>query len=465
MTRVPQSNTLLELANKAHLFKTPEGEAYAALPDGATYPVRSQSVRDWLTYTYFQQNSGSPNRQALDDTLNTLAAQARFQGKTEEVFVRLGWHDSSLFLDLGDKVVEARGDGPGWRIRNDAPIRFIRPRGLLPLPEPVGHASIEELRPFINVASEQDWVLIVSWLLGALNPTGPYPLLALHGEKGSGKSSATRFLRALIDPAIADAQRPPRDAESLTLKARHNWVVAVDNVSSMPAWLSDDLCRLATGHADSSRQKYTDTDEVLFKAKRPVILNGIPEFARAGDLLDRLIPITLPTITKRQDETKLNEQFEAARPHILGALLDAAAAALAGRDSVSREDLPRMADFAIWMRAAEQSLGWAAGTFDAAYTQKQSVAAELELEASPIASAVRDFATKRGHWTGTATALLLALEDDRGYGPQPLGWPKNARALSDRLWKDAGALREVGISVTRGRSGSRTISLDAREVA
>jgi hypothetical protein len=284
---------------KTHLFKTPEGEPYTTLPGGTTHPVRSQAVRDWLTFTYYQQHGGSPNRQALDDTLNTLAAQARFQGKTEEVFVRLGWHDDSLFLDLGDKVVEARGDTQDWCIRDSAPIRFIRPRGMLPLPEPIRHASIEELRPFINMASEQDWVLIVSWLVGALNPTGPYPLLALHGEKGSGKSSATRFLRALIDPAIADAQRPPRDAEALTLKARHNWILGIDNVSSMPAWLSDDLCRLATGHADSTRQKYTDSDEVLFKAKRPIILNGIPEFARQGDLLDRLIPITLPTIAKR----------------------------------------------------------------------------------------------------------------------------------------------------------------------
>jgi putative DNA primase/helicase len=121
-----------------------------------------------------------------------------------------------------------------------------------------------------------------------------------------------------------------------------------------------------------------------------------------------------------------------------------------------------MADFAIWMRAAEHSLGWAPGAFDAAYTQKQSVAAELELEASPIANPIRTLVKKHhGHWTGTATALLHALDIDREYEPQPLGWPKSPRALSDRLMRDAGALREVGINVERGHSGSRTITLDA----
>jgi hypothetical protein len=42
------------------------------------------------------------------------------------------------------------------------------------------------------------------------------------------------------------------------------------------------------------RQRYTDQDEVLFDAARPVILNGIEDVITRPDLADRSIFLTLP---------------------------------------------------------------------------------------------------------------------------------------------------------------------------
>src|SRR5262249_58565876 len=63
----------------------------------------------------------------------------------------------------------------GWRIAEDPPVRFRRSAGMQPLPLPVRGGSIESLAPFLNLAIEHDFVLVVAWLLGALRAGRPYP--------------------------------------------------------------------------------------------------------------------------------------------------------------------------------------------------------------------------------------------------------------------------------------------------
>src|SRR5262249_62073859 len=116
-----------------------------------------------------------------------------------------------------------------------------------------------------------------------------------------------------------------------------------------PAWLSDALCRLASGGSFAVRQLYSDDEEVLFQAARPTLLNGIEDIVGRPDLADRAIFLTLAPIgeQERRSETELWRDFEAARPKTLGALLDAVAHGLATVDRIHLGRLPRMADFAV----------------------------------------------------------------------------------------------------------------------
>ena len=110
-------------------------------------------------------------------------------------------------------------------------------------------------------------------------------MLVLSGEQGSAKSTFSGILRALVDPNTAPLRALPREDRDLFIAATNGHVLAFDNVSGLPAWLSDTLCRLATGGGFAVRQLYTDQDEVLFDATRPMILNGIEDFvdpARSG---------------------------------------------------------------------------------------------------------------------------------------------------------------------------------------
>ena len=77
-------------------------------------------------------------------------------------------------------------------------------------------------------------------------------------------------------------------------------VLAFDNLSGLPPWLSDTLCRLTSGGAFSTRRLFTDQDEILFAAARPIILNGIEEVITRPDLADRAILLMLAPIAERQ---------------------------------------------------------------------------------------------------------------------------------------------------------------------
>ena len=227
------------------------------------------------------------------------------------------------------------------------PVRFRRAAGMLPLPIPERGGSIETLASFLNLPARDDQVLVVSWLLGGLQHRGPFPLLAIAGEQGSAKTVLSKILRALIDPNVAPVRALPREERELMIAANNGHVLAFDNLSSLPGWLSDALCRLASGGSFALRQLYTDADEVLFQAARPTILNGIEDVITRQDLADRTIFLTMGSLRdeQRRPETELWQQFELARPRILGALLDAVAHGLRMRDCMQFVRLPRMADF------------------------------------------------------------------------------------------------------------------------
>ncbi len=207
-------------------------------------------------------------------------------------------------------------------------------------------------------------MLAVAWALACLRNRGPYPVIVLSGEQGSAKSTFSAMLRALLDPNTAPLRALPREVRDLFIAASNGHVLAFDNVSGLLAWISDTLCRLATGGGFAVRQLYTDQDEVLFDAARPVILNGIEDIVTRPNLADRAVFLTLEPIPeeRRRPEAELWAAFEAERPRILGVLLDAVVEGLKRLPETHLPKLPRMAGFALWATACETAL-WAAGAF------------------------------------------------------------------------------------------------------
>lgn len=455
-----QAEFLLSLAEKAFLFHTPDDTPFASLPvDGhfENWAIASKRSRRWLLREYYQATKSAPQSQNLQECINILESRALFEGPEFPTCMRLAEDAGKSYLDLSEPswgAVEV--DIDGWRYIPDPPVKFRRGRGMSRLPRPIVGGSIEQLRPFVNVATKRDWILLVAWLLAALRQIGPYPILALHGEQGSAKSTTARVLRSLVDPNTAPLRGEPRELRDLMIAASNGWIISLDNVSHIPIWLSDALCRLSTGGGFSTRELYTDDEEILIDVQRPVILNGIEELAVRGDLLDRSLILYLPPIPedKRQTEDKLLRDFEAARPAIIGALLDVVSGALRRLPKVRLSSTPRMADFAVWVTAAERALGWDDGTFMKAYARNQSDANDLALDASPISEPVRRLVGE-DDFEGTATELLkaLAVRVDEAARKQK-GWPPNGTSLSGKLRRLAPNLRKAGIEVILGERGT-----------
>ena len=314
-----------------------------------------------------------------------IEAKAHFDAPERQVHIRVGGLDGRLYLDLGDEAWRAvEIDATGWRVIENPPVRFRRASGMKPMPIPVGGGSIESLRAFLNVQTDADFVLVVAWALACLRNRGPYPVIVLSGEQGSAKSTFTAILRALLDPNTAPLRALPREDRDLFIAASNGHVLAFDNVSGLPAWISDTLCRLATGGGFAVRQLYSDQDEVLFDAARPVILNGIEDIVTRPDLADRAVFLTLEPIPeeRRRPEQELWAAFEAERPRLLGVLLDAV---------------------------------------------------EGVIDADPIAAAVRALMAARTEWTGTASDLLGALAEMSGERvAKAKTWPDRDLPAQDR---------------------------------
>ncbi len=464
-----QKDILLGLANGMKLFHDTDGIGFADIEiDGhrETYAIKSKSFSDLLVNRFFRAKHSVPNPDAVQSALAVLNARARFDGSERQVYVRVGEHEGRIYVDLADdrwRAVEI--DAQGWRVVHTPPIRFRRPAGIRSLPMPQRGGSLETLRSFLNVHDE-DFVLVVGWLLASLRHLGPYPLLVISGEQGSAKSWLVRILKLLVDPTVAPLRALPRSDHELFIMAKNSHVLAFDNVSGLPNWMSDTLCRLATGGGYVTRQLYSDDEEAVFEAACPVLINGIEDMVARPDLADRSILLTLETIPEnmRRPEKEIIERFGEEQPAILGALFDGMSEGIRRLPTVQLEQPPRMADFALWGTACETAY-WSTGSFMDAYARNLSRAVDNVVDADPVAAAIRSLMLTRETWDGTATQLLSTLTqvlDSEQFGKN---WPKEAASLSGRIRRASTFLRKLGIEILFFREGhgrERIIRITAR---
>jgi len=453
------------------LWHTPDGEGFTTLNMGGHFenlPIASAQFRNFLAHNHFQTEGKMLSQTALEDKRRTLLGEALFAGDEYKVFNRLGVQGKCIYLDLGTKDWKAVAiDAAGWQILDRPPIRFQRSRSMKALPLPTSGADgLEMLRPFLNVASETDFRMLVAWLIGCFHPHGPYPILILTGEQGSSKSTTARVLRSLVDPANPMGRSSPQSEQDLVIAAKHNHVLAFDNLSYVKPAIADALCRISTGGGFGTRKLHTDAEEMLFDAKRPCLLNGIPDLANRPDLADRSIIVTLPVIanTERQTEAELWKAFEKAAPRILAGLLDAISTALERIGSVRLSESPRMADFAKWVTAAEPALGWTHGAFMESYAANKRSVVDAAIEGNPFAEAIICLIVENGPWEGTATDLLRSLKTQYPLlADDPNCFPRHVNKVSSELRRVRPLLGSRDISLRferKGQHGTRLICLE-----
>lgn len=444
------------LVGQYDLFADSDGTAYMTLPaliDGKdcaeVLVIRSSTGRSRLVAMYMDEYGSLVSSQGLKEGIDSLEAQAR--KTTVPVGLRTMPFEKGFALDLGDKQGTKVIVVPGsWAISNEIRPLFRRGAGALALPQPRPGGTLNELRQLLNVPDNDSWFLLLGWLVYALQPNGPYPILVLQGEHGSSKSTFARIVTALIDPNTAPLIGLPKSERDLMVLARSRHLPAFDNVSAINPDMKDGICRLATGAGHAARMLYSDSETIVWKACKPIIVNGIDNLLIADDLADRAIGITLPFIPEalRVREADLMREFERIRPEVLGALLDAAASSMLTAQPPAGIQLPRMADFAHFAASAMGAFGTSYEEFIEIYRANRSEAVARGLDVDPLAWAISSLLASSCRWQGTAADLLRTLRSQAVSQEALDALPQTFRALGSRLRRLSPALRSIGVDVT-----------------
>ena len=479
--RKPQRDGLIALFDECELWHDPEGVAYVTVPVAGhreNCEIASETFRNWLAWRAFEGTGLAPGCQVIDDALRVAKAIAINRGPEYPTWRRVAEFRDRYYLDLGCarwRAVEI--SAAGWQVVDRVPVKFLRSRGMQALPEPEPGETIERLREFVNVESDEkgdpDFRLLVAWLVAALRPSGPYPVLILVGQQGSAKSSLARVCRMLIDPNVSPIRSVPKDERDLLVSAFNTWTLLYDNLSRVENWLSDAFCRLSTGGGFATRQLHSDREEMIFSAQRPICLNGIGDIGTRPDLADRAISLTLPPLECHRPERQFWADFELARPGILGSLLDAVAAGLRNLPATVIANPPRMADFAQFIVAAAPGLGWDPAQFLADYAANRRDVREDAAAASPLVPVIeallgRPDGPGEPGFDITATELLDRLRKICTETVQRARWfPNTAAAVGAQLRRIAPLLAERGIVTEAYRiaHGMRRIKLRCRDTA
>ena len=434
---------LVEMAMDMYSFGiSTVGEAYALPKSGAkivaTLRGGKASLRGQLAREYFRATRKAAPQQALADALAVLDGMAQ-ESEEIELFLRVAKHDGALWLDLGcQKGRAVKITTHGWTVCDEPPVLFKRTVLNSALPKPAA-GDLNDLWRLLNV-SKEDRPLLAAWLVACLFPDIAHPVLGFLGEQGTAKTTAQKMLVNAVDPGPVPTRKPPRDPDSWVTAAAGSWLVGLDNLSKIPDWLSDSICRAVTGDGDVRRKLYTDGEHAVFAFRRCVCLNGIDLGSMRGDLAERLLPIQMEVIpeSKRITEEEVRNRWEEVHAGILGAILDLTAEVIRLLPFVELASQPRMADFARILAAVDMVMDTSGLEH---YIAKQKTIALDSLSSDPFVLALADMLS---NFTGTSAELLALLAPDK----PPKDWPTDARAVTTRLRRNAPALRKAGWTVT-----------------
>ena len=449
-------------------------EAYAIFEVGEhreVHALKSRYFKCWVAKQFNEEYDDIVSDSSINGAITTLSGRAYFQDKQITLNLRVAEYDGSIYYDLCDDTWDViRISRDGWaRITPDVAL-FKRHPHMRGQQDPIHGGDVKKLLPYFNLkgASEEAEQLLLVTAVSFFLPGIPHPALNIHGAHGSAKSTAFRMLRRVIDPSELELLSLPKDSNELIQKMSHHWCCFFDNITRLGDDTSDVLCRAVTGEGFSKRVLFSDDDDMLYKYRRCLGLNGINIPAQKSDLLDRSILLELERIPKslRRDEERLYQDFDADKQEIVGGIFDVLVKAMIIVPSVKPVELPRMADYAIWGEAISQAIGYDNGSFLDVYNKNLSRQNAAALEAHIIGAPLLNLLDDRREvkspdtivWEGTATELLEELETRAQrlrINTREAAWPKAPNALTRSLGDIKANLLEEGYQVVKDKLGKK----------
>jgi hypothetical protein len=442
------------------LFYDQRGNAFAKIKTEQGWeilPIDSLRFRQWVSHTSWRLFGKAIHNETVSTVQNQLEGLSIHEGEMYELNVRNSWHDDAIFTDL-DSHKMVRIDKNGWRVEPaiETPLFRWYPH-MKSLPEPERGGDPWKVFKYLNMRNKVFRHLYLCYLVAAMVPEIQIPAIVFHGVKGSAKSTMLMVTKRILDPSEVLVRGIAPDQTEFSIAAWQNRMLCFDNLSKMPGWLSNAICRMITGEGHSKRKLYTDEEVTYMKYKGIIGLAGINLVVDKPDLLDRSIIFQAEAISpeERRLESEFWSDFDNNLPFILGGLFKVLSDALRFVQDLKLPQLPRMADFALYGAAVSMALGRTAEAFLDAYNQNIRFQNLTAIEANTVAPVIIPFIADVKEWEGSPTELLKTLDKFRSDCElivDSTKWPKDPGSLTKKLNEIRPNLEAMGILVKYQRT-------------
>lgn len=420
-------------------FQTRKGRYYVEFEDADEdnyLPLDCGKVKEILTAEIKRLIGRCDYEKAYKEAKKHLKSKAELDEYRQTDCLRTALDSGEFLIDTRlnpERYIAIRkGD---WAFSKESEVVFHRPLGMLPLPDPKRGGDHNLLWKYVNLATANDRLLFLNWLLSSMIASQSYAIAFLRGQQGCGKSTSASFARQFIDPQEAPKRNKPSSVADMMAHAEDQFLLFYDNVSKIPDWMSDLLCLLSEGAGHREGRKGRGEGGADTETRRPIVITSIANVLTKGDVLDRSLIFDLSPIPaeNRRSREEMQIAFRKDAPAIYGGLLTLLAKTLSKESEVRTKVLPRMADHARMGIALEEVLGLPQGAYLDAYRDNHDAGGAISVDSSSLLRGLQKFVLKSRPFEGQTAELLDSLERivkkvDRG--PD---WPKLPNQLSSEL--------------------------------
>ncbi len=340
-------------------------------------------------------------------------------------------------------------DKEGWKLSTQTVHKFLHSSvsKAQVVPKRCEESPLKLLKPFVNLNGD-DFILFVVWLIQAFC-TGNHFALLVTAERGSGKSTISRIARMIIEPSGVDISHLSNKKEELLNTLSNLYLVCFDNVRNISQEQSDLLCSAITKGTATKRALYTDNDMYVQKLHNAVLINGISVYPKESDLAERFLIVNLKKLTpdKIRREKEFWDSFNNKLPYILGSIFNTLSKAMRYFETLSLQNMPRMADAFADMVAIALALGVSEDEFRAIYDNNVVKMNRLRSE-TPLVKAANDLITSlngKRAIEDTAEKILELLKNN--YTGDVSDLPVDGSHLSRLVDMEHQSLSDAGLRI------------------
>jgi len=478
-----QINKLLNIIEDLDFFLDELEEPNIVIPiEGhkELWHYESHKVEQYLYQEYLKRHNTVPNTDSMNTILKIISTKAHMEKNRRDLYRRIGKDQKGdFYYDLCDENWSAVKIEAGQiELVDQQPLIFTRNKNMKEQLRPVldlesPAESLAKILKHVTLEGSGNQLLYQVYLVTNLIPDISKPVLVVHGQKGSAKSTFLRITKHFVDPARMDLLTMPNSKKDMIISLQNNYFTCYDNLSSLSKMKSDLLCIAATGGAFSTRTLYTTKDETIMSFKRPVAIDGINLVTTEPDLIDRSLIFELERIRDDNyvEDSKIWADYQSDLPEILGGAMLILSKAMEIYPEIEPEKLGRMAEFSKWGFSVAEAMGIGGDVFLKAYFANQD-GSNLEVVSNhPLAASMFKFMEGKDEIQGTVAEILnklISVARKNSISTDADQFPGSASALSRRLKEVKSNLEDVGIyyeKKKKSRAKILTITNENAEIA